>query len=84
MLELTVGFETRIKDNAVRKHNHYSGLCSDLRNQYNKVKFVNMSVGTLGIVGKSSRSFMDFLFNDLHLDNLKTDYFINKICACCI
>jgi hypothetical protein len=35
VLELTVGFETRIKENAVRKHNHYSGLCSELRNQYN-------------------------------------------------
>ena len=43
VLELTVGFETRIKDNAVRKHNHYSGLCSELRNQYNRVKFVNIS-----------------------------------------
>ena len=30
VLELTVGFETRIKDNAVRKHNLYSGLCSEL------------------------------------------------------
>ena len=39
VLELTVGFETRIKDNAVCKHNHYSGLCSEQRNQYNRVKY---------------------------------------------
>ena len=71
VLELTVGFETRIKDNAVREHNHYSGLCSELRNQYNRVKFVNISVGALGIVGKSSRSFIDFISNDLLLDNQK-------------
>ena len=84
VLELTVGFETRIKDNAVRKHNHYSGLCSELRNQYNRVKFVNISVGALGIVGKSSRSFIDFISNDLLLDNQKTNYLIAKIGACCI
>ncbi len=84
VLELTVGFETRIKDNAVRKHNHYSGLCSELRNQYNRVKFVNISVGVLGIVGKSSRSFIDFISNDLLLDNQKTNYLIAKIGACCI
>ena len=84
VLELTVGFETRIKDNAVRKHNHYSGLCSELRNQYNRVKFVNISVGALGILGKSSRSFMDFISNDLLLDNQKTNYLIAKIGACCI
>jgi hypothetical protein len=47
-----------MKDNAVRKHNHYSGLCSEIRIQYNRVKFVVMSVGALGILGKSSRSFM--------------------------
>ena len=84
VLELTVGFETRIKDNAVRKHNHYSGLCSELRNQYNRVKFVNIPVGALGILGKSSRSFMDFISNDLLLDNQKTNYLIAKIGACCI
>ncbi len=71
VLELTVGFETRIKDNAVRKHNHYSGLCSELRNQYNKVKFVNIS------------DFIDFISNDLLLDNKKTNYVIAKIGACC-
>ena len=84
VLELTVGFETRIKDNTVRKHNHYSGLCSELRNQYNRVKFVNISVGALGIVGKSSRSFIDFISNDLLLDNQKINYLIAKIGACCI
>jgi hypothetical protein len=84
VLELTVGFETRIKDNAVRKHNHYSDLCSELRNQYNRVKFVNISVGALGILGKSSRSFMDFISNDLLLDNQKTNHLFAKIGTCCI
>lgn len=32
MLELIVGFETKIEDNAVSKDNHYSSLCLELRN----------------------------------------------------
>ncbi len=83
VLELSVGFETRIKDNAVRKHNRYNDLCSELRKQYNRVRFVNISVRALGVLGKSSLTFVDFM--DLLLDNQKSNYQLTeKICACCI
>ena len=71
VVELTIGFETRIKDNAIRKHNHYNDLCSELRNQYNRVKFINLPVGALGVLGKSSRSFRDFISNDLSFKDKK-------------
>ena len=32
---LRIRFKLISKDNAIRKHNHYNDLCSELRNQYN-------------------------------------------------
>ncbi len=37
MLDLSVGFETRIKDTAISKHNHYNELWLELRMQYSTV-----------------------------------------------
>ena len=31
----------------------YANTITELRNQYNKVKFINLSVGGLGVLGKN-------------------------------
>ena len=69
---------------AIRKHSHCNDLCSKLRNQYNRVKFINLSVGASGVLGRSSRSFGDFISNDWSLEDQKTNHLIEKISACCI
>lgn len=48
VLELSVGFEAKIKDKQrVCKRSHYSNICSELRKQYNRVRFVNISMEAL-------------------------------------
>ena len=84
VVELTVGFETRIRDNAVRKSNHYKDLCNQLKNHYSYVKFINLSMGGIGVVGKSSRCFYDLLMNDLKLDETHNNFLVRKIISCCI
>ena len=51
VVELNAGFETRVWDNAVRKSNHYKDLCNQLKNHYSYVKFINLSMGAIGVVG---------------------------------
>ena len=52
VIELTVGFETRISINAERKLKHYENLCKELRNTFQSVTHINLSMGALGLVGK--------------------------------
>ena len=56
-LELTVGFETNLSINAARKTNNYQDLTVDLRQQYNDVKLISLSISTLGIISSLSNCF---------------------------
>ena len=51
IVELTIGFETNISTNFERKMNNYSQLLEDLKSRYKKVKFINLSMGAIGIYG---------------------------------
>ena len=76
VIELTVGFETRITINAERKKNHEQ-LCWELRNNFDEVKGFNISAGTLGHICKDSEKLI------AHLTNKQTmNYILNKIGAC--
>ena len=59
VLELTIGFETNLNCNADRKHSKYASLISDLKPNYKSVKFVNLSISSLGIFGNSCFSFLE-------------------------
>ena len=50
LLELTVGFETNIMKNFDRKK-RYENLISELKKNYRKVSYVNLSMGAAGVVG---------------------------------
>ena len=52
ILELTVGFETNLKINSDRKLKKYFTLISDQENNFDKVKFVNVSIRSLGEFGR--------------------------------
>ena len=61
IIELTVGFETNLQKNALRKKAKYSMLLSHLRQKFDKVFFVNLSLSALGFYGSSCSSFTDML-----------------------
>jgi len=77
ILELTLGFQTNIKVNSIRKVNKYNRLFKDLPSTYNKVTFINLSMGALGVMGSSCDSFLSFL-QDLSFDKLVQKRIIMK------
>ena len=61
ILELALGFETNMQVNGIRKANKYNRLVKDLSSTYNKVLFINLSMGALGVMGSSCDSFLSLL-----------------------
>ena len=57
ILELTISYESNLSTNSLRKKTIYKELVSELQNRYDKVHFVNFSMGALGTMGSSSSSF---------------------------
>ncbi|CAB4034966.1 Retrovirus-related Pol poly from type-1 retrotransposable element R2 [Paramuricea clavata] len=57
ILELTVGYESNLQVNANRKRQKYRDLINEQEADYDKVKFVNLSLSTLGVFGRSSENF---------------------------
>ena len=57
IIELTVGFETNLANNAHRKEFKCRSLITDLSNDYHSIEFINLSISNLGIFGQSSESF---------------------------
>ena len=53
IIELTVGFETDLRNNLNRKMTKYKDLIEQ-KKQYNNVNFINLSMGTLVVVDEAS------------------------------
>ena len=83
VLELTVGFETNLNSNTDRKHKKYLPLISDQESNYDKVKFVNVSISSLGVFGQSTNTLTDML-KELKFDEQQIKYIKKKIIATCI
>ena len=84
IIELTVGFKTRISINAERKLKHYENLGKELSQGFESVMYVNLSMGALGLMGKGSKKYCDLLKMTLKLEKDQTNYLIKKIMSCCI
>ena len=78
ILELTVGYESNLRSNAERKKQKYRELVQQLKNDYEKVNFVNLSISALGIYDKSTTEFIDMM-KMLKFDKRTTNYTIKKI-----
>ena len=78
ILELTVGYETNLRNNINRKHLKYDKLIMDQKKKFNSVKFINLSISALGIFNKKSAAFLKML-EDMHLDKTHTKYIIKRI-----
>ena len=60
IVELTVGYESNLESNIRRKNIKYKELIKQQRKSFNDVKFVNISISSLGVFAKESSNF----FND--------------------
>ena len=78
VVELSVGFETNLNNNASRKFEKYRYLLHDLESKYRRVKFANLSISSLGIFGQSCNSFIQ-MCTDLAINTGHTKYIITKL-----
>ena len=51
-IELTVGFENNIAKNCKRKGIRNKDLCNSLKQRFGNVKYINLSMGAIGMVKK--------------------------------
>ena len=72
ILELTVGFEANLLNNAIRKTKKYEDLVKRQNHQYDSVKFISLSISTLGVFSLHSTDFLNMLketgFDDKHVN----------------
>ena len=83
IFELTIGFETNISTNSERKMNNYLQLLEDLKSRYKKVKFINLSMGAIGIYGDTCLNLKSVL-KRLGLNENEVNYLLRKLCSICI
>ena len=83
ILKLSVGYESNLQTNVDRKRRRYEDLITEQKKQFNSVKFVNLSISSLGVFSKECHSFLDML-NDLGLDKRHQYFAIRKIISIAI
>ena len=77
-IELTVGFETNIDNNASRKYEKYRNLIQELSYNYHKVKFISISNSLLGIFGNSRDAYIQ-LYKNLDCEEKYLKYILKKV-----
>ena len=78
VVELTVGFESNLQKNVERKKSKYKELIREQNEHFNRVKFVNLSISSLGVFAKECSSFIEML-NDLDFQKHHRNYCIRKM-----
>ena len=78
VVELTVGFESNLQKNVERKKSRYKELIREQNEHFNRVKFVNLSISSLGVFAKECSSFIEML-NDLDFQKHHRNYCIRKM-----
>ena len=78
VLELTVGFESNLNNNAVRKKEKYVNLINEMSRNYRCVRFVNLSMSSLGVFSDECFTFLDMM-NDIGIDKKQQCYIIKKM-----
>ena len=77
VLELTVGFESNLNNNAVRKKEKYLNLIKEMSRNYRCVKFVNLSLSSLGVFSDECSMFLDMM-NNIGIDKTQQLYIIKN------
>ena len=78
VVELTVGFESNLQKNVERKKSKYKELIREQNEHFNRVKFVNLSISSLGVFAKECSSFIEML-NDLDFQKHHRNYCIRNM-----
>ena len=78
LLELTVGFETKIEKNSTLKATKYKPLLRDLNSSYRSIHFINLSTSALGIFEYSSDLIVRMM-DELVFDRNSRSQIIKKI-----
>ena len=78
VVELTTGYETNLKNNVKRKKEKYRELLRQLGNNFNQVKFINLSISSLGIFAEECSTFLDML-ESIGLDKNHQMYSVRKM-----
>ena len=78
IIELTVGFERNLNNNARRKEIKYRPLLTDLGNDYQTIEFIDLFMSYIGIFGQSSESFIK-MCTELGFDNHHLRFIISKL-----
>ena len=76
VLKLTVGFEFNLNNSAVRKKK-YLNLIKEMSRNYRCVKFVDLSMTSLGVFSDKCSTFLD-MTNDIGMDKKQQHYIIKK------
>ena len=77
ILELTVGYETNLRNNINRIRLKYEKIM-DQRKKFSCVKFINLSISVLGVFDNEPSAFLKML-EDMHLEKTHTKYLIKRI-----
>ena len=78
VLELTAGFESNLNNNAVRKKRISELDKKKMGRNYRCVKFVNLSMSSLGVFCDECSTFLDMM-NDIGIDKKQQLYIIKKM-----
>ncbi len=83
ILELTVGYETNLRNNIKRKQERYKEVIKEQKKHFKSVEFINLSISALGVFDKESSAFLKML-NRLDVGETQTKYCIKKMINICI
>ena len=78
ILELTVGFESKLRTNDERKAEKCKGLAQQQSNKYKNVKLITLSMSALGIFDKCTSDSLDML-TALQFGNTTKNYILRKM-----
>ena len=80
IVELTVGFETNLGNNAKRKKQKCKNLEASFKFKRKQIKYINIVISTFGFFDSFSVDFLEML-EDLKFDQTCRHYVVKKIMA---
>ena len=78
IVELTVGYESNLYNNVKRKQSKYSELTREQNEKFKSVKFVNLSISSLGVFANECSTFIEML-HDLGIEYNYEKYIIRRM-----
>ena len=84
ILELTVGYETNLRNNIKRKQEKYKEVTKEQKKHFKSVEFISLSISALGVFDKEPASAFLKMLNRLDVGETQTKHCIKKMINICI